>query len=182
MAKEKSILLSTDQVKAILEDQQNVIRRVIKEIPPYYQMAKKPQSYGPDDYCFIDMADPTGTYPTLAEPRYQVGDLLWIKETFGIVSKNHPLIKQTLPMFEYTHYSKTEPDCIQEGYELLYKATQEIDPDFPIRWRSPLLMPKWAARTWLEVLDVRPERLQGDSSPWAWRYKIKIVNRKSKIN
>ena len=28
------------------------------------------------------------------------------------------------------------------------------------KWRSPLFMPKWASRIWLEIVSVRPERLQ----------------------
>lgn len=162
---EKPILYTAQMIAAMREGRKNVTRRVIKGIPLYYDLGKNPQSYGPGEFAFLDMADPIGTYPTYAKCPYGgPGDLLWVKETFGVVRISHPLIKQTLPMFDYTHYSKTEPDCLEKGYELLYKATQEIDPDFPIKWRSPRFMPKWVARTWLEVLNVRPERLQ-DISP-----------------
>lgn len=93
-------------------------------------------------------------------PRIQPGDRLWVRETFGITSKRNPLIIQDAPMFEYTHYSETEPDCLDGKYDLLYRATQKIDPDFPIRWRPSIFIPRWASRILLEVTDVRVERVQ----------------------
>ena len=158
MAKEKPIIICTDLIPATLDGRKTVTRRVIKDMPEKWHRGYTSFENNPNgNEEFIIYGD-CGTKTMYA--RYKVGDLLWVREAFGIVSKNHPFIKQILPMFEYTHYSKTKPDCIQNGYELLYKATQEIDPDFPIRWRSSRFMPKWAARIWLEVLDVRAERLQ----------------------
>ena len=28
------------------------------------------------------------------------------------------------------------------------------------KWHSPLFMPKWASRIWLEIVSIRPERVQ----------------------
>lgn len=56
--------------------------------------------------------------------------------------------------------------------------------------RSSRFMPKWVARTWLKVLDVRAERLQEitpadceleglilTSNPWVWRYEFKRIQK-----
>ena len=157
-------------VKAIRDGRKDVTRRVIIPQPEYRQ--KPPNSLQAAGWAWESKKAQLSSWAEIElfkneispYAKYQFGDLLWVKESFGITSKSHPLIKQTLPMFEYTHYSKTKPDCLQRGYELLYKATQEIDPDFPIKWRSSRFMPKWVARTWLEVVSVRPERVQ-DISP-----------------
>jgi len=171
MVKELPIGFTVEMVKAVREGRKTVTRRVMKHQPEGNRIIlSKYRNYS---VC-AEIKDgeimwrPFGGAPLQPMPndeivkhaRYQPGDLLWVKESFGIVSKSHPLIKQTLPMFEYTHFSRTKPDCLQRGYELLYKATQEIDPDFPIRWRSSRFMPKWVTRTWLEVVSVRPERVQ----------------------
>lgn len=144
---EQPILFSADMVKAILDGQKTVTRRVIN-IPAYYHLAKKPQSYGPDDYAFLDMADPIGTYPTLVKPRYHAGDLLWVKETYchGI---------------EWDDCKPSEVDPLCGGNDIWYFADGERPTEGWGKKRSSRFMPKWAARIWLEVLNVRPpEKLQ----------------------
>ena len=42
--------------------------------------------------------------------------------------------------------------------DLLYRDERGCKEDH--HWRSPRHMPKWACRLWLEVVDVRKERLQ----------------------
>lgn len=68
-------------------------------------------------------------------PLYKVGDRLWVRETFA-----------------------QSPDGI------MYKASEEdygmMEPDDCMIWKPSIHMPKWAARIWLEVVDVRVERLQ----------------------
>ena len=148
---ELPILFSADMVKAILDGRKTVTRRVIN-IPAYYQLAKKPQSYGPDDYAFLDMADPIGTYPTLVKPRYHAGDLLWVKETYchGI---------------EWDDCKPSEVDPLCGGNDIWYFADGERPIEGWGKKRSSRFMPKWVARIWLEVLNVRPpEKLQDIST------------------
>jgi hypothetical protein len=53
---------------------------------------------------------------------------------------------------------------LNNGYyphRVIYKAS---NPDYPItigseRWRPSIHMPKWAARIWLEITNIRVERL-----------------------
>src|SRR4030042_431369 len=66
-------------------------------------------------------------------PRYDVGDLLWVKETWFQVGDGHDM-----PF-------------------IVYKAKT---PDQGCKWRSSRFMPKWACRIWLEVVSVKPERGQ----------------------
>jgi len=88
------------------------------------------------------------------------GDLLYLKEAHAIFRPAMPEIKQTLPLFEYTRWSLDGPGSIGDGYEIVYRADIP-DSDAPrYHWRSPLFMPKWAARVWWELVSVRAERIQ----------------------
>jgi hypothetical protein len=48
--------------------------------------------------------------------------------------------------------------CGQPSH-IYYKAT-EVAPETFASWRLPQHMPKWACRLWLEITDVRVQRLQ----------------------
>ena len=180
---EKSIIFSTLVVKAILDGRKTVTRRVIKEIPADYRMAKKPQSYGPDDYCFVDLGDPIGTYPTLLEAKYKKGDILWVKESWkfigihndGRIGNEYGLdivyvaddTHRTVFFTDSNEWFMSWPDkpklpanwhelgTIEKKFAYTELCHKEKD-----RTRSSRSMPKWAARILLEVLDVRPERVQ----------------------
>ena len=143
MAKEHPILFCTEMVRAILDGRKTVTRRVITEISPHYKVARKPQSYGPNDYAFIDMADPIGTYPTLATCRYGgQGDLLWTRET-------KTLCPGTVALYYDGEYLKPKNQSHQDW---LNNYSRSKVPS--------IHMPKSAARLWLEIVRVRAERLQ----------------------
>lgn len=67
--------------------------------------------------------------------KYSIGDILWVRETWAEVS--------TFP----------EPDCFGK---YLYKSMG----DTPVKWKPSIFMPKEACRLFLEVTNVRAERLQ----------------------
>jgi len=76
----------------------------------------------------------------ICKPRYQVGDKFWVKETFFDTKK----FKQA-PLFA-------------DSNEFIFKA----DKDAFIgdhKWKPSLFMPKVASRLWVEVTEVRCERL-----------------------
>lgn len=114
----KPILFNAEMVRAILDGRKTVTRRVVK-LP----------------HCgFWEHEPPRG-----AIPPYQVGDVLWARETWG------------------------------EGYEdgtYIYKADDKLagNPMFEsstkMIYHPSIYMPKAAARIWLRVTDVRVERLQ----------------------
>lgn len=142
------IIMQAVSIAAILDNRKDQTRRLIKPSPDS-------DNYGDaqlTDYNGVDVwfAGPGGLPMIRRRPRYRKGDHLWVRETFGTegVCDHH--------------------DCI------VYRAdgaTYEANPsqgicqkaDFvgkPNRWRSPMIMPKWAARIWLRVTAVRIERLQ----------------------
>jgi len=85
---------------------------------------------------------PEGTVHRV-HPRYQVGDLIWIKETWGRCD------------FPGTNTAFGR-------IKILYHADGDTDYDIG-RWRSSRFMPKKYARLWLIVKKIRPECLQSIS-------------------
>jgi len=119
--REKPILFSTEMVRAILEDRKTQTRRVIKPQPGDH----------PDDDGYMSSI--------LNRCPYQVGDILWVRET----------------------WAKDISGC---PGGISYRA-DHIDPKGdgpanPMKWKPSIHMPKEAARLFLVVKDVRVERLQ----------------------
>lgn len=76
--------------------------------------------------------------------QYRKGDVLWVRETFCEVP------------YEYNHIP------IKGGHITTPKYAYKADSkrDYTGIWKPSIHMPKEAARIWLEVTDVRVERLQ----------------------
>lgn len=135
----KPILFNTPMVQAILAGRKTVTRRVVKPQPkaPYLSYMRivdngtiKALQNGPDY--------PDGPNDEVIS-KYQVGDILWVRETWA-----HPL-KSTI-----------RPDLDV----FVYKANGEHGLCSWDKWRPSIHMPKEAARIFLRVTDVRVERLQ----------------------
>jgi len=54
-----------------------------------------------------------------------------------------------------------------EGKDRAQNVAYRVDGEMPkyirdagTHWRSPMMMPRWAARTWIEILSVKPARCQ----------------------
>jgi hypothetical protein len=81
MSKEKSIIFSTEKVKAILDGRKTQTRRVIKPQPPDFATL---QMFGEIPSCFY-CADKTQTKIKMP---YHVGDTLWVRETWWANKNN----------------------------------------------------------------------------------------------
>lgn len=110
MITEKPILFSTPMVQAILAGKKTMTRRVIKK------------------------------EVELAHPRYALDDVLWVRETFGILSD----------LGNYNNGKDT----------ILYKATEERKPYDTFMWKPSIFMPRAASRITLKVTDVKIQLLQ----------------------
>lgn len=148
LEKAKPILMSTPMVQACMReiDPKTQTRRVVR-IPKWTTA-----SY---DELFIDThgnlcatCDDTGC-DAIIKPRYQVGDVLWVRETWT-----------------------TECGMLQhqfDGKDIHYCADCKDDPTglfAPCRWKKhpSIHMPREAARLFLCVTDVRAERVQDIST------------------
>lgn len=120
----KPILFSTPMVQAIMAGRKTMTRRVIGARGALYP--------GETIQQWCERWNMT--------PRYQIGDVLWVLETFGGNTTGNGV---TAPF-------KTE---------YWYKADETSqNPDN--KWRPSIFMPRDAARLFLRVTAVRAERLQ----------------------
>lgn len=153
----KPILFSTEMVRAILDKRKTVTRQVIKGADPDWSFTGLSNDieiigcdrYGTEYPKRVDGVWATfegwngyTDYPCFKAP-YQPGDILYVRETWD-----------TEPV---------APDgCFQPGGVWYYKADGDLRPDaWRGNWRSPIHMPREAARIFLRVTMMWVERLQG---------------------
>ena len=132
------ILFSTEMVQAILRGDKTQTRRT---------NGLKSLNDSPDDWLFANMTctdghkkefffrhkyfEGDGCDLLIACPYGKVGDLLWVRETFG--------------------------QGVSE--KLYYKADKGIVDQLVLSWKPSIHMPKAAARIWLRITNIRVERL-----------------------
>ena len=132
--KEHPILFSGEMVKAILDNRKTMTRRIIKlpkcEFPYVYYGAKT------GEYLFGEPNYPEEGSFAIDCPYGQVGDRLWVRETFSV--------------------RETPKEFIVE-----YKAGGlMVCPSVYAKWKPSIFMPRWACRIILENVSVRVERVQ----------------------
>lgn len=149
--KERPIIFNNEMVRAILDGRKTQTRRVIKPQPTKwlkYQLTSRDWitfqgNDDPDDLCVWKC------------PYGVPGDRLYVRETWQICSREEVIPGE--PTIPWAHNP--------EQLVVVYRASsQEVNPDHPewgrSRWRPSIHMPKWAARLWLEITDIRVERVQ----------------------
>ena len=184
--REHPIIFSTELIPAILDGSKTQTRRLrrLEEI-----------NKNPDDWSlFVKEAGGNlwvfthcdGVHEIAVKCPYgEVGDRLWVRETWRIESfmDGESLLftyKDGKTMEEETGY--TDPPNYEEWYErVCIQSTDDAKAAFekglvrqdegfgyyrwdigksPCRWRSPIFMPRWASRIDLAITEVRLERLQ----------------------
>ncbi|SHK93399.1 hypothetical protein SAMN05444266_101636 [Chitinophaga jiangningensis] len=156
--KQIPILFNTMMVYKLCANDKDQTRRttgleVVNQLPDrWVSLGMKPDN-GILKQVFHDF----GKYLPIECPFGQPGDILWVRETLQQV---------TAGILEYQDGSLVK--AVPEGY--CYQAGQ--------RCKVPSIhMPKWAARIWLQVLDVRVERLHQISDQDAIGEGITVLNR-----
>jgi len=129
----KPIIFSTPMVQAILNGQKTQMRRVIKDkdITNNFDIDVDGSVYS---YINPETGD---SYPPTAIAKYQVGDILWVRETWGKDENGEYVYR--------ANYGTTEDDSF---------------PPSMFKWKPSIHMPREAARIFLRVKNVRVERVQ----------------------
>lgn len=140
----KPILFNTEMVRAILDGRKTCTRRVVKP-----QWEECPHcKYVHNEYIYDKLTENVYCarcgYPMEPERRspYQLGDILYVRETWCGLSVNEAGHFRGHPIYYY----RADGDLRPEGWRGA--------------WHPSIHMPKEAARIWLKVTDVRVERLQ----------------------
>lgn len=144
--KEIPILMSTEMVQATLEGRKTKTRRVLKP-QPEIGVDKSPERQKLVNFLegtdkVISTFWKNCNYANWPEgainwcPYGRVGDLLWVRETW------------------------LYNDSISEPYAYKADYNEEHQQRMKGFWKPSIFLPKVAARIWLEVRDVKVERLQ----------------------
>ena len=141
----RPILFSTPMVEAVLACKKHVTRRIFK--------VNKEIVNHPNEVISFDYEIQEAVYNSLGGqswhkcPYGQVGDILWVRETFQETT--------------FLHQS-------DENYGYIYKASENGREweanDESWKWKPSLFMPKSACRLFLEITDIKVERLQDISA------------------
>ena len=151
--RERPILFNAEMVKAILDGRKTCTRRLVNFLP-----GKNPQwtGYIKDGLILYNGKNE----PCIRKAPYQLGDVLYVRETWGWCPC------WDCGMDAVPGECKHEKDKLynnsKKGYGCyLYRASCE-DNEYPAAdtWHPSINMPKKAARIWLQVTEVRVERLQ----------------------
>ena len=159
----KPILFNTEMVRAILDGRKSCTRRLVKPQPNEkhtYQLGFVTDSTEKKEVgCFGFGIDEYGGSIQYAKPPYQPGDILYVRETWGISNLNY---ESKIAYIVYRASEEQENEGCRkvhlpdEKFEKMYESMAESEPE----WHPSIHMPKEAARIWLKVTDVRVERLQ----------------------
>lgn len=160
--KDIPILFSGTMVRAILEGRKTMTRRVVKPQPNClngkFEFSGTQEGAWPEPNVWLALT-PSGRFGTITPPYFKcpygnVGDRMWVRETFGYGSGyNH---KPRKLFYKCSCHDVPAAYCCDWGPD---------DPSFGYiapddRWRPSIHMPRLASRITLEVTAVRVERLQ----------------------
>lgn len=154
--KVKPILFGTPMVQAYLEDRKEMTRRIAKFPKDYSGGTVYPNGSFGLKYAISD-----GTIHRL-HAKYQPGDILYVKETFYAYGHWTSIKDTDTGETEWRFFDLTKG----MGREYLYfdnppeKVYKRADNKLGYYKRPSLFMPYEAARIFLEVTNVRAERLQ----------------------
>jgi len=173
--KERPILFSAPMVQAILAGNKTQTRRVVK-LP---KKAKWGTEY--DGQVIIDDGSTFRHDIEVDElkcPHGQVGDRLWVRETWqGVI----------LDEDEQEEARENGREAFMNPQHCIYKASDNIDRMIDedgdqLKWKPSIFMPRWASRILLEITGVRVERLHDISEQDAIAEGIEVLPLQSKNN
>lgn len=149
----KPILFSTPMVQAILAGTKTQTRRIIKPQP----IIDIDSGYKYWDNLMFDIHD--DLFETLYLPehaKYAIGDILWVRETFGI----HEGSIQGSYGFQEGETIEYPPHFLDKNN---VKRCITFKADYPkssMKWKPSIFMPKEACRIFLKVKNIKAEKLQ----------------------
>lgn len=155
--KERPILFSGAMVRDILEGRKTVTRRIIKpsmrSADTQFELHQQQDGSWRPMHTFDESSmDHLGTEHPIACPYGQIGDRLWVRESFadlqgtGIEHRPDP----AGPLQRYAFAADSPPGS----------ASDEGRKDFGIKWKPSIHMPRAVCRILLEITGLRVERLQ----------------------
>lgn len=153
---EKGILFGAEMVRALVIDKTKTHTRRI-------DINLKKINQNPDNWRLV--YEELGSFyfepldksciAQICKPRYQVGDILYIKETWAIGSFSSDFPKRLEILYKTIHDENNDRQWVETDLDTWAKFARNN------KWRSSMFMFKWASRpNRYEVLSVNPHRVQ----------------------
>lgn len=155
--KERGIIFNTEMVKAILDGRKTQTRRIIKSVPTTHNfhgwVTSSTHKKNEGKACWAISDSPLLNEPIrLNCPLGKIGDRLYVRETYceGRIDEydaEHPLDR-------YLYVDQSSEGIVYK--EMCISDDIRIDD---VAWKPSIHMQKKLARIWLEITDIRVERL-----------------------
>jgi hypothetical protein len=148
-------------VQAILDGRKTMTRRIIKPQPD-------PDSDGPEFIPVAPMLDWEEYYMDIWKPWH------WETSEGESIQKFCPYGKENSLLYVRETWQKSYNEK-KDKWDYIYKANgYYFDEDGPTKWKPGIHLPKEGSRIWLEVSDIKAERLQDISDEDILREGIRI--------
>lgn len=160
--KERPVIFNGEMVRAILDGRKTQTRRAISD--RHLHLIDVASQVGE---CYplesgIDHANSQSYYREYC-PFGQVGDRLWVRETFAILGNEDgcPIDWDGNLIKGDEKYAARiyKASCWQEPGNYGLWSIPDRDTQYEGAWRPSIHMPRWASRITLEITGVRVERL-----------------------
>lgn len=174
--KERGMIFNAEMVRAILDDRKTQTRRIVKNQREGACWGVKPAQSPRYAGHTHDWWLPTGTQPYAALPACphgSIGDRIWVRETWGVVSHELDEDGRIQPWTPDRPATAIHEMPFGNGYysgHAIYAADGEFTwgdddgyEDGRSCWKPSIHMPRAACRILLEITDVRVERLNSIS-------------------
>lgn len=157
----KPIILSGDEVRAILLGAKTQIRRPVKTIGDCFWSHRGYELRPTEVGCFQWFWKQDGTLnphgPTVHCPFGRVGTTLWVRETFSVSEgyRNEPDVVGYRADDSVRYFQMDTPIPKDSKDISTWTDHKSTEPWMPAPW-----MPKWASRISLQVAGIKPQRVQ----------------------
>ncbi|WP_199634934.1 hypothetical protein JEM67_16140 [Serratia sp. PAMC26656] len=163
--KERPIIFNAEMVRAILDGRKTQTRRIIQERHLY--SGGREAGNWPVHMPEGDEGEKARLWAANNSPFGQVGDRLWVRETFAILGNEDgcPIDWDgNLIKGDEKHAARIyKASCWQEPGNYGLWSIPDRDIQYEGTWRPSIHMPRWASRITLEITAVRVERLNSIS-------------------
>ncbi|WP_397321977.1 hypothetical protein [Pantoea agglomerans] len=143
--RERPIIFNADMVRAVLDGRKTQTRRVMK-VQPHAGVRNSP---------FVKSGIEDGHGKELVCPFGEVGDRLWVRETFRVHSR-------ATDVATLVYKASEQQSWTQQTHRVPIEKCNK--PAVVDKWTPSIHMPRWASRITLEITSVRVERLQDISA------------------
>ncbi|HDY7395663.1 TPA: hypothetical protein RRF16_001198 [Klebsiella pneumoniae] len=169
---ERGMIFNGEMVRALLDGRKTQTRRIVKGADGAVKFCKEWDINGEEIFVLLGEKDHTGMNPVLGAiscPLGAVGDRIWVRETWGVVSHELDEDGRIQPWTPDRPATAIHEMPFGNGYfsgHAIYAADGDFTwgdddgyEDGRSCWKPSIHMPRAASRILLEITDVRVERL-----------------------